>query len=76
MFFNSGGTLAATNDKIYVLVTAGMNTMLSGASGGLTVFVIHYFMNRGTNSRYSLVMICGGNLAGLVSVTGYFNYNT
>jgi len=45
--------------------------MLSGASGGLTVFILHYYMNRGTNARYSLLMICNGNLAGLVAVTGY-----
>lgn len=72
MFFNAGSSLSITGLNIYVLGTAGMNTMLSGASGGLTVFMIHYYMNRKTNpkSRYSLVMMCNGNLAGLVAVTG------
>jgi Amt family ammonium transporter len=71
MFFNAGSSFAISGDNIYVVATAGMNTMLSGASGGITVFVIHYLMNRNTSQRYSLVMICNGNLAGLVAVTGY-----
>jgi len=44
--------------------------MIAGASGGLTVFFYHYITNKDTNSRFSLVMLCNGNLAGLVAVTG------
>jgi Amt family ammonium transporter len=47
-----------------------MNTFISGATGGLTVFFIHYFLNSKNSNRYSLVMLCNGNLAGLVSITG------
>lgn len=43
--------------------------MIAGASGGLTVFTIHYFLNMDSFNRYSLVMLCNGNLAGLVSIT-------
>ena len=71
MFFNAGSSLAISGDNIYVMGTAGMNTMLSGASGGLTVFIIHYLLNKQSNSRFSLVMICNGNLAGLVAITGF-----
>jgi Amt family ammonium transporter len=70
MFFNAGSTLAITGESIFVLGTAGMNTMLSGASGGLTVFLLHYYLSESPSSRYSLVMLCNGNLAGLVAVTG------
>lgn len=70
MFFNAGSSLAMSGDNIYILATAGMNTMLSGASGGLTVFLIHYWLNRNAKNKYSLVMICNGNLAGLVAITG------
>ena len=70
MFFNAGSTLGISGHGAYVIATAGMNTMLAGASGGLTVFLIHYFRNMGTSNRYSLIMICNGNLAGLVAVTG------
>lgn len=74
MFFNAGSTFSMTGDNIWVLGTAGMNTMLSGASGGLTVFLLHYFMSSSADTRYSLVMICNGNLAGLVAVTGFWSY--
>jgi Amt family ammonium transporter len=73
MFFNAGGTGAISGKNIYVLATAGMNTMLAGASGGLTVFLIHYYLNLGSNHRFNLDMVCNGNLAGLVAITGYYN---
>ena len=43
--------------------------MIAGAAGGLVVFGINYFLNMDGINRYSLVMICNGNLAGLVSIT-------
>jgi Amt family ammonium transporter len=43
-----------------------MNTMIAGSSGALTVFALNYMMTK----QYSLVMLCNGNLAGLVSITG------
>jgi len=52
-----------------------MNTMISGASGALTVFFIYYFMNLGEKNRFSLVMVCNGNLAGLVAITGLIIIN-
>ena len=48
--------------------------MIGGAAGGLTVFGLHYLINANTNNRYSLIMMCNGNLAGLVAVTGYLLY--
>jgi Amt family ammonium transporter len=71
MFFNAGSTLALDGDNIYILGTAGMNTMLAGASGGLTVFTLHACIHKNTNNRFSLIQICNGNLAGLVAITGY-----
>lgn len=50
-----------------------MNTFIAGASGALTVFFIFYLMNIDQTNRYSLVMICNGNLAGLVAITGYIS---
>jgi Amt family ammonium transporter len=47
-----------------------MNTFISGAAGALTVFALHYFINMNKSNRYSLVMLCNGNLAGLVAITG------
>merc|ERR1719230_131613 len=42
-----------------------MNT-LSAACGGLTVFILRYFMN---GRKYDLGALCNGILAGLVSIT-------
>lgn len=69
LYFNAGSTLGATNENAEIIGLSGANTMISGASGGLTVFTIHYFLNMDSNNRYSLVMLCNGNLAGLVSIT-------
>lgn len=52
-----------------------MNTMISGSSGALTVFLMNYFINITTQSRFSLIMLCNGNLAGLVAITAYISYN-
>merc|ERR1719298_23280 len=42
-----------------------MNTTLSAATGGLTVFLLRYAMFR----KYDLSGLCNGILAGLVSIT-------
>lgn len=71
MCFNSGSTLALSKGKVFTVGNSIINTMIAGASGAITVFLIHFFGNKNTEARYSLVMICNGNLAGLVAVTGY-----
>lgn len=65
MFLDSGNSLAITGNSIYSLSKSGMNTMVAGASGCLTVFVLHFFLT----GKYSLVMMCNGKLAGLVAGT-------
>lgn len=75
MCFNSGSTLALSDGAVFTVGNSITNTMVGGASGGLAVFLFHYLENRNTDNRFSLVMICNGNLAGLVAVTGYvFHY--
>jgi Amt family ammonium transporter len=44
--------------------------MIAGASGCLTVFVLHFLLT----GKYSLVMMCNGKLAGLVAGTAYILY--
>lgn len=71
IFFNAGSTLAVSGDSIYKVGRAATNTMISGASGAITVFGLHYYMNRKEEKhKFSLDMLCNGNLAGLVAVTG------
>ncbi|KAM3128466.1 hypothetical protein pb186bvf_019398 [Paramecium bursaria] len=70
MCFNSGSSLALSKGAIYIVGRSVINTMIGGAVGGLTVFGLHYLINSNTNNRYSLIMMCNGNLAGLVAVTG------
>ena len=70
MCFNSGSSLALSKGAIYIVGRSVINTMIGGAAGGLTVFGLHYLINSNTNNRYSLIMMCNGNLAGLVAVTG------
>merc|ERR1719161_850999 len=43
-----------------------MNTTLSAACGGLTVFMLKYFLN---GRKYDCGNLCNGILAGLVSIT-------
>jgi len=43
-----------------------MNTTLSAACGGLTVFILRYFLS---GRKYDLSALCNGILAGLVSIT-------
>ncbi|CAK76318.1 unnamed protein product (macronuclear) [Paramecium tetraurelia] len=70
MCFNSGSTLALSDGSVFTVGNSIANTMVGGASGGLFVFFYHYFTNRNTDNQFSLVMVCNGNLAGLVAVTG------
>lgn len=46
MFFNAGSSFALSGNSIYFMTTAAMSTMLSGAAGGLTVFVLYYLMHK------------------------------
>ncbi|CAD8172509.1 unnamed protein product [Paramecium octaurelia] len=70
IFFNAGSTTALSGTMAYAAGRATTNTIIAGASGGLTLMVLHYYKNRNEKSKFSLVMICNGNLAGLVAVTG------
>ena len=47
-----------------------MNTILAGAVGGLTTFLIHWFELRKTNNGYNLHSYCDGILAGIVAISG------
>merc|ERR1719395_292751 len=64
--FNSGSTLGMS-DSGTALVAAHvmMNTTLSAATGGLTVFLLQYALTK----KYYCAALCNGILAGLVSVT-------
>lgn len=50
-----------------------MNTMVAGSAGALTVYLMNSFIKISSYDRWNLVMLCDGNLAGLVSVTGSCN---
>lgn len=65
--FNCGSTLAFEND--YSAPKVAMNTTLSAAAGGLMAFFIDY-MGGNRKSKYRIVPITNGILAGLVSITG------
>lgn len=69
-FFNGGSSLGISNGKSLYMARAMTNTFIAGSSGALTVFLLFYLLNYGKNNRFSLVMICNGNLAGLVAITG------
>merc|ERR1719428_2043982 len=64
--FNSGSTLGMS-DSGTALVAAHvmMNTTLSAATGGMTVFLLMFAVTK----RYDCAALCNGILAGLVSVT-------
>ena len=67
--FNCGSTIQIVGDDVTKLVgRIGMNTSISASMCGLTCFLFHYFLNKGTNDEFSPVMICNGILAGAVSV--------
>ncbi|CAE8651088.1 unnamed protein product, partial [Polarella glacialis] len=64
--FNPGSTLsmndAETGAKAAMIA---MNTTLSAAIGGITVFTLRYFITR----KYDVGGLCNGILAGLVAIT-------
>jgi len=68
--FNCGSTQQIVGANLTRLVgKVGMNTSISAAFGGLTSFLIAYFINRGTESQFSIGSACNGVLGGLVAIT-------
>lgn len=64
--FNCGSTLSMHDAKTGMLAAQiAMNTTLSAAVGGLTVFIIRLIYLR----KYDIGALCNGVLAGLVSIT-------
>jgi Amt family ammonium transporter len=64
--FNCGSTLGLSDAATGALAAqVAMNTTISAASGGITVFFIKY----GQIKKYDVVGFCSGILAGLVSIT-------
>merc|ERR1719191_1838978 len=64
--FNSGSTLGMSDSGTALVVAhVMMNTTLSAATGGLTVFLLQYALTK----KYDCAALCNGILAGLVSVT-------
>lgn len=65
LFFNAGTSFSGENDETLQGLIAA-NTLLSGAAGAITAFLIHYVAAK----EYSLVHLSNGLLTGLVAVTG------
>jgi len=64
--FNPGSTLAMHDAQTGALAAqVAMNTTLSAATGGITVFLIRYKILH----KYDVGGLCNGILAGLVSIT-------
>merc|ERR1740138_300817 len=64
--FNSGSTLGmSSGGTALVAAHVMMNTTLSAAAGGMTVFLLQYALTK----KYDCAYLCNGILAGLVSVT-------
>jgi Amt family ammonium transporter len=64
--FNSGSTLGMSDaGTAMVAAHVMMNTTLSAATGGVTVFLVTYAITR----KYDCAALCNGILAGLVSIT-------
>merc|ERR1712134_122207 len=64
--FNSGSTLGmADASTAMVAAHVMMNTTLSAATGGVTVFLVTFAIAR----KYDCAALCNGILAGLVSIT-------
>merc|ERR1719375_2527794 len=65
--FNPGSTLGMSDSGTAMMAAhVMMNTTLSAAIGGLTVFILRYFIQ---GRKYDLSALCNGILAGLVSIT-------
>jgi len=64
--FNPGSTLQMHSKEVGAIAAqVAMNTTMSAATGGITVFTIRYLMTR----KYDVGGLCNGILVGLVSVT-------
>merc|ERR1719161_1550800 len=64
--FNSGSTLGMSDAGTALMAAhVMMNTTLSAATGGLTVFLVQFALTR----KYDCAALCNGILAGLVSIT-------
>lgn len=68
--FNCGSTITVVGEDVTFLVgKIGMNTSIAAAAGGITCFLFNYFVNKVTNSEFSLGALCNGILSGLVGIT-------
>ena len=67
--FNCGSTYGATGSKTDLIGKVGMHTSLGGIGGGIVTYLLHYWDNRESNKKYSVVAMCNGILAGLVAIT-------
>merc|ERR1712078_929235 len=64
--FNPGSTLGMSDSSTAMMAAhVMMNTTLSAATGGVTVFLLMYAITR----KYDCAALCNGILAGLVSIT-------
>jgi len=64
--FNPGSTLGMHDYATGAMAAqVAMNTTLSAATGGITVFILAYLITR----KYDVGGLCNGILAGLVSIT-------
>ena len=64
--FNPGSTLGMNSGDVGALAAqVAMNTTLSAATGGITVFILRYCVIK----KYDVPGLCNGILAGLVSIT-------
>jgi len=64
--FNPGSTLGMHDGATGAMAAqVAMNTTLSAATGGITVFIFRYFITK----KYDVGGLCNGILAGLVSIT-------
>merc|ERR1719375_1115529 len=64
--FNSGSTLGLSDAGTAMMAAhVMMNTTLSAATGGMTVFILGFAITK----KYDCAALCNGILAGLVSVT-------
>jgi Amt family ammonium transporter len=63
--FNCGSTLGMDPGSGVMAAAVAMNTTISAATGGITVFFLRY----GLTKTYDVGGLCNGILAGLVSIT-------
>ncbi|EER12205.1 Ammonium transporter, putative [Perkinsus marinus ATCC 50983] len=66
--FNAGSTLTMSDAATaHTAALAAVNTVLSGASGGFTLFIIRFGIL--PSHKFDVAAVCNGILAGLVSIT-------